>query len=47
MLNKKPDWGGPKNTASCGVGYASLAGEVAYNGKYVWGVRVFTWSGSG
>ncbi|MFF1725023.1 hypothetical protein [Streptomyces sviceus] len=37
MLNKKPYWGGPKNTASCGAGYASLAGEVAYNGKYVWG----------
>ncbi|MFE2970128.1 hypothetical protein ACFXKC_42015 [Streptomyces sp. NPDC059340] len=37
MLNKKPYWGGPKSTASCGVGYASLAGEVAYNGKYVWG----------
>ncbi|MFD7475987.1 hypothetical protein ACFV8Z_28490 [Streptomyces sp. NPDC059837] len=37
MLNKKPYWGGPKNTPSSGVGYASLAGEVAYNGKYVWG----------
>ncbi|MGW2721604.1 hypothetical protein [Streptomyces sp. NPDC001492] len=37
VLNKKPYWGGPKSTASCGTGYASLAGEVAYNGKYVWG----------
>jgi hypothetical protein len=37
VLNKKPYWGGPKNTASCGVGYATLAGKVAYNGKYVWG----------
>lgn len=37
MLNKTPYWGGPKSTASCSVGYASLAGEVAYNGNYVWG----------